>query len=227
MSKLIADITGPIVVLAPHPDDESLGCGALLAHAFRGAGAHVICMTDGAASHPGSRIWTRERLANRRRAEMEAALVALGGSPSDLTWLGLPDAALGDCDHLIVAARICAIIRQTGAGALFATAVEDHHADHKATAAIAAQVATLCPDVPQYRYPVWSRWDDPHFDEALGMRNAIRFSPGRHGPAKRAAVFSHASQMGQCVDDDPLGFQLDPRFVEKFILEDEIYWRQE
>ena len=33
-----------LVVLAPHPDDESLGCGALLARGFAGAGAHVICL---------------------------------------------------------------------------------------------------------------------------------------------------------------------------------------
>ena len=42
----------PLLVLAPHPDDESLGCGALLAHGLAGPGAHVACLTDGAASHP-------------------------------------------------------------------------------------------------------------------------------------------------------------------------------
>ena len=46
----------PLLVLAPHPDDESLGCGALLAQAFAGAGAHVACLTDGAASHPGGGV---------------------------------------------------------------------------------------------------------------------------------------------------------------------------
>ncbi len=51
----IAAGAAPIVVLAPHPDDESLGCGALLAAAFAGKGARVVCLTDGSGSHPGSR----------------------------------------------------------------------------------------------------------------------------------------------------------------------------
>ena len=62
-----------LVVLAPHPDDETLGCGALLARAFLGAGAHIICLTDGSASHPGSRHWTPARLAAQRRTDHKLA----------------------------------------------------------------------------------------------------------------------------------------------------------
>ena len=43
----------PLVVLAPHPDDETLGCGALIFDAAsRGADCHIICVTDGSRSHP-------------------------------------------------------------------------------------------------------------------------------------------------------------------------------
>lgn len=42
---------GPLVLVAPHPDDEVLGLGATLA--ARAPGDTVICVSDGSASHPG------------------------------------------------------------------------------------------------------------------------------------------------------------------------------
>jgi Uncharacterized proteins, LmbE homologs len=47
----VADLLGgrPLAVLAPHPDDETLGCGALLFDAAaHGARCTVICVTDDA-----------------------------------------------------------------------------------------------------------------------------------------------------------------------------------
>lgn len=48
--------TRRLVIVAPHPDDETLGCGLLIAAAVRaGVRVAVIALTDGQASHPGSR----------------------------------------------------------------------------------------------------------------------------------------------------------------------------
>jgi hypothetical protein len=44
----------PFVVLSPHPDDETLGTGGLIAEACtRGQEVDVIVVTDGSGSHPG------------------------------------------------------------------------------------------------------------------------------------------------------------------------------
>ena len=52
------------VVVAPHPDDEVLSVGGLLAQlADIGARIEVIAVTDGTASHDGSTEWPAERLA--------------------------------------------------------------------------------------------------------------------------------------------------------------------
>jgi len=80
-----------LVVVAPHPDDETLGCGGLLAGASRADRLrHVVFLTDGERSHPG----TGEDLAAIRRTEAMVATAYLGLAPSQLSFLGLPDSGL-------------------------------------------------------------------------------------------------------------------------------------
>ncbi len=67
-----------IVVFAPHPDDESLGCGGLISEAVeQGIPVHVVMVSDGGASHPGSRKFPPKRVIAIRRSETLAALSAL------------------------------------------------------------------------------------------------------------------------------------------------------
>lgn len=214
-----------LVVLAPHPDDESLGCGALLARAFAGAGAHVICLTDGSGSHPASRLFPPERLASLRRAEMIRALEHLGGGAGALTWLGMADAGLYRADPQQVAARLRRIIEKTGARHVFVPAPEDHHEDHRAAARFAQALRAIRPEWAFHCYPVWSRWDDPDFRQTIAPHAPVFMSPGRDEDRKRAAIAAHRSQAGQVVTDDPSGFVLPPGLAEKFAREDEIFWR--
>ncbi|MFP7571037.1 PIG-L deacetylase family protein [Marivita sp. S2033] len=214
-----------LVVLAPHPDDESLGCGALLARSFAGAGAHVICLTDGSASHTGSRQWTPERLARQRQAEMVAAIECLGGSARDLTWLGMTDSRLFQADATEVAVRLEQIIDGHGARHVFVPAAEDHHEDHQATAGFADALRNRRPEWSFYSYPVWCRWDDPDFRQTAARYAPVSVPQGGLRDRKRAAIHAHRSQLGRVVTDDPSGFTLPSGFIEKFVTEDEIFWR--
>jgi LmbE family N-acetylglucosaminyl deacetylase len=220
-----ADFAGdkPIVVLAPHPDDESLGCGAVLSAAFGRAGAHVICMTDGSASHPGSSDWPPARLAQLRREELGAAMTALGGGAGDLTWLGYGDTALGDADPRHIAQRIAEICHRIGADRLIATSPLDHHTDHKATAAIAEHVVTLCPWMGLFFYPVWSRWDDPDFCEKHADWRLVRVDASESRRVKLQAINAHHSQRGLIISDTE-GFCLAPEMIRRFADEDELYF---
>ncbi|MBF52771.1 MAG: PIG-L family deacetylase [Confluentimicrobium sp.] len=215
--------TAPVLILAPHPDDESLGCGGLIAAARdQGIPVHVICMTDGAASHPQSHNWGDGRLAMRREAELIRAVGHLGCAAGDVSFLRHPDGWLGAQDRDAIAYCIGDLCDRMGAGSLFASAAMDHHADHKATAAIAAEVARHRPALRHWSYPVWSRWDDPAYAQKTGGVPR-RFDTQLWQNAKRAAIDAHDSQLGRVVDDDPSGFAMSPDFTEFFATAPEVF----
>ena len=86
---------GTSLVVAPHPDDESLGCGGLIAESCaRGRPPVVVVMTDGAASHPSSPSYPADRLRALRESETAAALSILGLSSESLHFMRLRDSAM-------------------------------------------------------------------------------------------------------------------------------------
>ncbi|CAM4129359.1 PIG-L deacetylase family protein [Palleronia rufa] len=214
----------PVLVLAPHADDESLACGLMLAARWgKGLPAHVACLTDGAASHPRSRRWPAPRLAALRRAELEAAVTRLGGLPArDLTWLSHPDAGL----HRVhgpgadLGRDVARLVDRLGARVLVAASGADPHCDHEACAAAARRVAAARPGLALYDYPVWSRWQG----WSAGRRvPGLRLDLPEWRAAKTDAVAAHRSQMGLVVDDDPDGFAMPPGFAARFCTAPEAY----
>jgi LmbE family N-acetylglucosaminyl deacetylase len=137
-----------IVVVAPHPDDESIGCGGLIALAARsGARVTVLFVTDGEnlliADRPGS-------LAQRRRAQGTAACTVLGAEP---VFLGFADGNIdgGDLDALgsVLTDAL------TAAGLVLLPWFGDANADHRAVNAALAR-ASLRADLTVWGYEVWS-----------------------------------------------------------------------
>lgn len=229
LDTVLAILTGhrPIVVLAPHPDDEALGCGGLLAHAFATHGAHVVLMTDGTQSHPGSTAWPAEARASLRAAELEASVRELGGSPADITRLGLPDAGMTSSDTGIpaLARQLSSLLSRLGARCLFATAPTDPHCDHQATAEIARQAARLS-GARLFFYPIWSRWTDSDFRSGLPQTREVRLDTRDVRLIKARAIAAHQSQLGDIICDDPEGFTLDPAFVRLFLHGDELFFEE-
>ena len=95
-----------MLVFAPHPDDETLGCGGLIQQAVQaGSSVKVILMTNG--EYPEIDVVLFEetvrfskaafvRLGEMRKEESLRALSCLGLSPDDVTFLGYPNFYLSD-----------------------------------------------------------------------------------------------------------------------------------
>ncbi len=200
----------PLLVLAPHADDESLGCGGLIAQACAaGAPVHVAIMTDGSRSHPNSRAFPAPRLAALRQAEAREAVAVLGLPPEHLAFFGYQDAAApcGGGDLAVAAAGLAAFVQARAIGTVCATWAHDPHCDHEATHRIAAAAAGLA-GFRHLSYAVWG-WTLPAATWlAAAPVEGFRLGIAGELARKRQAIACHRSQLGGFINDDPEGFAL-------------------
>ncbi|WP_085633664.1 MULTISPECIES: PIG-L deacetylase family protein [unclassified Pseudomonas] len=152
------------VIVAPHPDDEVLGCGGLLQTLAR-AGRHIllVSVTDGEASHPGSRWWTPQRLRATRRQECAQALTRLGVPHERMTWLhgGFPDTAVARHEQALTNVLLDCL---RPGDTVFTTWRHDGHCDHeavgRASAAATRQIGARLLEVPIWAWH-WASAQDP------------------------------------------------------------------
>ncbi|MBV8546292.1 MAG: PIG-L family deacetylase [Acidobacteria bacterium] len=108
-----------LLVLAPHPDDEVIGCGGLVAlHLREGRKVYVVVATDGAQAGNAA----------QREAESRAALALLGDAP--IVFLGFPDRELSGAHELD--ARLAAILREWKPDLIAVPSPLEIHPDHVA-----------------------------------------------------------------------------------------------
>lgn len=185
---------GSPLVVAPHPDDEVLGVGGLLATLGRG---DIVAVTDGEASHPESTVYSRAELAAVRRHESGLALGRLGLPLARVHRLGQAD---GGIDEDVVAAALTAWL-YPGRWCL-ATWRGDGHPDHEAVGRAAARA---CADTGArlLEYPVWTwHWARPGDPRVPWRRaRAVALSDAARA-AKSAAIDAFRSQIAP-IGPDP------------------------
>jgi LmbE family N-acetylglucosaminyl deacetylase len=207
---------GAVVVIAPHPDDESIGCGGLIALLRRlGQPVDVLLLSDGALSHPRSVRWPRPARVRLRLAEFHAALRALGVEAHHAQALQWPDGALPDAGGAgfdAAVAELAACLAALAPSTLLVPWRRDPHPDHRAASAIArAANAGLARPARLLEYPIWTaeRGTDAEFP-ALDEATRWQLDVAAVGKTKLQAIAAHRSQLGGVIDDDPGGFVLPP-----------------
>jgi len=122
-----------ILLLAPHMDDDMIGCAGLIAH-YHHLGARIVCIyiTDSAADLAG-----RERLSSMatRMRETKASGRALGIQQT--YFLNQPDGRVRDDQALIE--KMKAILQKEKPQLLLMPYPRDPHPDHRAAAFLAAK----------------------------------------------------------------------------------------
>jgi LmbE family N-acetylglucosaminyl deacetylase len=209
LSDVIGD--GTCLILAPHPDDESLGCGGLIATCVAaGRTPLVVILTDGTGSHPNSRAFPPDRLRATRAQELRDAVKQLGLSADRTVFLNEPDTAAphGGPRYDAVVTRLARLINgQVDCTAILAPWRHDPHCDHEA-ASLAAAAAARIIGVRHVAYPVWGWTLPPEAPVPAAVTAGCRLDISAFLPAKRRAIQAHQSQYGRLITDDPAGFRI-------------------
>jgi LmbE family N-acetylglucosaminyl deacetylase len=242
------ELRRPAMVFAPHPDDETLGCGGAILQKRRvGAAVRIAFLTDGASSHP--HLVTRDELRALRAQEALGAAKALGVEAEDVFLLDFPDEALGAYREAAVA-RVAELLRRHQPEQLFLPYARGEPPDHVSTNLIVREaVARVGLAVTLLEYAVWawrhwpmmgfgrtrrqrwsvlagtvSTWGGLRMVREFRTKVPIRDVVGQ----KRAALALHASQMERRHAEPrwhTLGEQDGGEFLPCFFEDDELYRR--
>ncbi len=220
---------GRVIVVAPHPDDEALGCGGLLALlADVNQPARVIVMTDGSRSHPDSVSHPAARLAALRGAESLAALAVLGYPATAVTFMDFEDGGLpaeGTPAFLDATSRLKDLIVDHVPDTIVVPWRRDPHGDHQSTWRICwAAASELSIQFRWLEYPIWA-WMPAGAEEAPFASEAsvwrLDITPVMQ--CKQRAIANYRSQLGEVIVDDENGFVPEPCMLAHFAHSWELY----
>jgi len=200
-----------LLLLAPHPDDETLAAGALLQRTLaHGGRALVVLATDGDNNPWTQRLVERRirigpvdsaRFGQRRRAEALAALAELGLSETDAVFLGLPDQAITDlviAGDQAAAERLADVFRSWQATLLVLPSLYDLHPDHSALAVLtrlALERAAPGP-APQVLSYIVHKTRGMNVPPAADAPEVACLEPtAKEMAGKRRAILRHATQL--------------------------------
>jgi LmbE family N-acetylglucosaminyl deacetylase len=208
------------VVLAPHPDDETLGCGAMLMRkAAAGTAVHVVVVSDGATwppdHDPADNIATRD-------AELRAACRILGLADDDVTHLSFPETKLDTVGAALTDA-VADAVRMHRPDDVFVTSVADPHSDHAALGRAALR-AVAGSGARLLVYPIW-QWERPR-----SWKRTLRASSGAetvrtdgYVERKRSAIDVYHSQMSAAAGGEQTE-GLTPGFLRHFVAAREMFF---
>jgi LmbE family N-acetylglucosaminyl deacetylase len=216
---------GPCLVLAPHADDESLGCGGTIA-ALRERGRRVVVAvaTDGSLSDSLGRAPVD--VAAAREREALAACAELGVPAEDVRFLRLPDGALAQ-HHDALVEQLERLGDEVHPREVLVPSVLDPHPDHRALHRACGEADLGDPVVHEYLVWAWPSWplserrlrragggDPRSAGESLVslLRRGRRSHVARFRGRKAASISRYASQLG----DGTPGKGIPPQMVDEF-----------
>ena len=172
-------MAGRILVISPHPDDESLGCGGTIrTHVEMGDAVKVVFLTSGES---GGHEVPPDQAGPLREKEARRACEILGVDAIEF-WQE-PDGALRVSRHVVD--RLVALIESDRPGTVFVTHPDEDHADHRAAAELVeAAIARSSPRPKVFQYEVWTPLQ--RIDRVVDISDVIDI--------KASAIRAHESQ---------------------------------
>jgi len=211
-----------LVVVAPHPDDETLGLGATAAQlAASGIEVQVVSVSDGGGARPGATPTQRSALESTRRDELQRATALLG--ISSVVSLGLPDGALAEHEDRLADSLADILAGRAPDTWCAATWRGDGHPDHEAVGRAAADACART-GVDLVEYPIWMwHWAGPG-DPAVPWARAFAVPVSERALArKRRAAQCFRSQFEP--DTEGLAPVLPPLVLQRLLAVGEVVFR--
>jgi LmbE family N-acetylglucosaminyl deacetylase len=197
-----------ILVVTPHPDDETFTSGGTLALLARGNNRIIVLIYT--SDNAGSRdpTMTKERLAAIRKAEEERACEILGIPKENIVWLGHDDGMLEYVDRRRLTRQVAREIRRHKPDVLLsvdpgAPYEQYHKSDHRSGASItvdAIRAARWRLYFPELEAAGFAAWDVPvcFFYYSAQPNYTVDITDVIDVKLKAAAA--HISQFGSMVD---------------------------
>jgi len=149
-----------LLIIAPHPDDEVLACGGLIAlKNTKNARVSVVFLTEGEASHKGCCNASSDKVAFARRQLAVESGKILGLKTEDMFWLGLPDGNIPDRKEVgfkQTLKRLAKLIDEVKPCEIYVPHYHDCWPDHEAASTVARfALREINSDCDLFYYPVW------------------------------------------------------------------------
>lgn len=227
-SKLLAPTEQSAVIFAPHHDDETLGCGGLIAaKRQRGVPVWVVFLTDGSKCYPASAPMTPKEVSELRRREALQALEILGVAPLHVHFLQQPDAGLqylSESSRQALLGQLLDLLRQIAPQEIYVPYRNDAHWDHMLTYALVLEVLqALGWRVDTWQYFVSSLWKIQYLCDLspADFENLYRLAIHQVQDQKRKALAVYRSQYLPVAPDIPA--VLGRGFMDYYSLPYELY----
>lgn len=183
------------IVVAPHQDDETFGCGGLIALKRKvKAEITVVFMTDGSAAAASS----ERPLAQVRREEALSALSILGVEADRVHFLEYPDGCLNQlnqAEQQDLIKRLSDLLERCQPSEIYVPHSKDHHADHEATfQLVKAAICDRSLPVDLFQYVIWGFWHSPIWTKLKDFSEPYSLNIWSVQPQKQAAIAAYHSQ---------------------------------
>jgi LmbE family N-acetylglucosaminyl deacetylase len=215
----------PVLIVAPHPDDETLGCGGAIA-LLRSLNYHVyvLVISNGTLSHPNSQKYPAPLLQALRETETLEAVAQLGVNPNDVTFCRMQDGSISTQYNSAIAS-CSAYLTEVAPQIIFLPWRYDPHPDHRATSKLihtALNNLNLSPRIIEY--PIWD-WDPQQRGNLTESEKVTswRLDIAAVVELKQQAIACYRSQITNLIDDDPEAFRLTPEMLLNFARPWEVY----
>lgn len=213
-----------VLIIAPHPDDEILGCGGLMQYlSDLNREIVLVAVTNGTASHPESTIYTPDQLNLIRPSESLAAIEVLYINNIQRIELNIQDGKVSDQQEFL-RHELSKFIQPNDI--LVCTFNQDGHPDHEFSAKVVQEIARQN-HLRYYQVLIWAwHWATPNHPQIPWHKAYILPLNDQQLNLKEQAIRCFSSQLNidPCTGQKPILFE---EAVQRILMPFEVYIYEE